>query len=233
MRWVAAPVEVAAERFAPSRQPARDAHEQQNEKDDRELTRGEARHSSSGKSSIDARKLPTEPPFLKPLTVIGVGANLGDRKKSMEAAIFAIAALPGVEIVARSSIWRTAPVGGPPQPDFFNAAIAVRTFSPPEELMAALLGIEERLGRVRTERNAPRLIDLDLLWREGAPVRIHRQGSPEVEIPHPRLHERAFALAPLVEVAPSATDPKSGKPYAAILDELGRTGIAPLDSSEA
>jgi 2-amino-4-hydroxy-6-hydroxymethyldihydropteridine diphosphokinase len=174
-----------------------------------------------------------EPPSLKPLTIIGIGANLGDRKKSMEAAISAIAALPGVEIVARSSTWRTAPVGGPPQPDFFNAAIAVRTFSPPEVLMAALLAIEEHLGRVRTERNAPRLIDLDLLWREGAPVRIRREGSPEVEIPHPRLHERAFALAPLLEVAPGATDPRSGKAYATMLHELGMAGIAPLDSSEA
>jgi 2-amino-4-hydroxy-6-hydroxymethyldihydropteridine diphosphokinase len=179
------------------------------------------------------RKLPTEPLVLEPLIVIGIGANLGDRQKSIDAAIAEIEALPGVEVVARSSIWRTAPVGGPPQPDFFNAAIAVRTFSPPEVLMKALLDIEQSLGRVRTERNAPRLIDLDLLWREGAPVRIRRQGAPEVEIPHPRLRERAFALAPLLEVVPSATDPISRKPYRAILDELGMAGVAPLDSSEA
>ena len=170
---------------------------------------------------------------MQPLTVIGLGANLGDRKKSIDTAIAEIGALPELEIVARSSIWRTAPVGGPPQPDFFNSAIAVRTFSPPEVLMRALLDIEHRLGRVRTERNAPRIIDLDLLWREGAPVRIRRQGAPEVEIPHPRLHERAFALAPLLEVAPGATDPTSGKAYRAILDELGMAGVAPLDSSEA
>jgi 2-amino-4-hydroxy-6-hydroxymethyldihydropteridine diphosphokinase len=170
---------------------------------------------------------------VQPITVIGIGANLGDRKKSMETAIAAIGALPGLEIVARSSIWRTAPVGGPPQPDFYNSAIAVRTFSPPENLMSALLEIEQRLGRVRTERNAPRIIDLDLLWHEGGAVRIRRHGVPEVDLPHPRLHERAFALAPLLEVVPSATDPTSGRPYAAILQELGMAGVAPLDSSEA
>lgn len=170
---------------------------------------------------------------VEPITVIGLGANLGDRKTTMEAAIRAIEALPAVQIVRRSSVWRTAPVGGPPQPDFYNAALAVRSFSPPEELLRELLAIEGRFGRVRSERNAPRIIDLDLLWREGGAVRISRPGAPEIELPHPRLHERAFALAPLLEVVPDATDPLTGKPYAEILAELGMTGVAPLDSSEA
>jgi 2-amino-4-hydroxy-6-hydroxymethyldihydropteridine diphosphokinase len=167
------------------------------------------------------------------MIVIGLGANLGDRKETMDAATAAIASLPSVEVAARSSIWRTAPVGGPPQPDFYNAALAVRSFSPPEELMRDLLAIEVRLGRVRSERNAPRVIDLDLLWQEGPPVRIRRPGMPAVDLPHPRLHERAFALAPLVEVIPDATDPVSGKPYRAILAELGMAGVTPLDSSES
>jgi 2-amino-4-hydroxy-6-hydroxymethyldihydropteridine diphosphokinase len=167
------------------------------------------------------------------MIVIGLGANLGDRRKTMAAAIAAISALPDVEILARSSVWRTAPVGGPPQPDFYNAALAVRSFSPPEELMRSLLAIETRFGRVRSERNAPRIVDLDLLWHDGAPLRIRRPGMPEVDLPHPRLHERAFALAPLLEVAPDAADPVSGKPYRAILAELGMAGVAPLDSSEA
>ena len=166
------------------------------------------------------------------MIVIGLGANLGDRKRTMEAGIHAIAALPGVAVVARSSVWRTAPVGGPPQPDFYNAALAVRSFSPPEELMRDLLGIEMRFGRVRSERNGPRVIDLDLLWQEGAPVRIRRPGMPEVDLPHPRLRERAFALAPLLEVVPDAADPVSGKPTATILAELGMAGVTPLDSSE-
>jgi 2-amino-4-hydroxy-6-hydroxymethyldihydropteridine diphosphokinase len=170
-------------------------------------------------------------PTVSPLTVIGLGANLGDRKATMETAIAAIAALPTLSIAGRSSVWRTAPVGGPPQPDFYNAALAVRWSSPPEELLHELLAIEARLGRVRSERDAPRIIDLDLLWREGAPVRIRRPGAPAVELPHPRLHQRAFALAPLLEVVPGATDP-TGRPYAAILAELGMSGVAPLDSSE-
>lgn len=170
---------------------------------------------------------------MHPITVIGLGANLGDRKATMEAAIAAIEDLPTLRVVGRSSIWRTAPVGGPAQPDFYNAAMAVVSFSPPEELMGDLLAIEARLGRVRSERNAPRIIDLDLLWQEGGAVRISRPGAPAVELPHPRLHERAFALAPLLEVMPGATDPGSGKPYAAILAELGMAGVAPLDSFES
>jgi 2-amino-4-hydroxy-6-hydroxymethyldihydropteridine diphosphokinase len=168
-----------------------------------------------------------------PITVIGLGANLGDRKTTMEAAINAIAALSTVRVVGRSSVWRTAPVGGPPQPDFYNAALAVRSASSPEELLRELLAIEAQLGRIRSERNAPRTIDLDLLWREGEPVRISRPGAPTVELPHPRLHERAFALAPLLELVPDATDPSTGKPYAEILAELGMAGVSPLDSSEA
>ena len=170
---------------------------------------------------------------MNPLTVIGLGANLGDRKRTINAAIAAIEGLPTVHIVGRSSLWRTAPVGGPVQPDFYNAALAIRALSLPEELMRALLAIETQLGRVRSERNAPRVIDLDLLWREGAAVRISRPGAPPVELPHPRLHERAFALAPLLEVVPDATDPATGKPYAAVLAELGTAGIAPLDSSDS
>jgi 2-amino-4-hydroxy-6-hydroxymethyldihydropteridine diphosphokinase len=175
------------------------------------------------------------------ITVIGLGANLGDRRGTIEAAIAAIAALPTVRIEARSSVWRTTAIGGPvrgpwqglAQPDFFNAALAVHSLLPPEELMRELLAIEARLGRVRSERNAPRIIDLDLLWREGTAVRIQRAGAPVVELPHPRLHERPFAMAPLLEVVPNATDPVSGKPYAVILTELGMAGVTPLDSSEA
>jgi 2-amino-4-hydroxy-6-hydroxymethyldihydropteridine diphosphokinase len=190
----------------------------------------------TGRGSANRRrKLATKKARLsfEPVMVIGLGANLGDRRRAMDAALAAIAALPTIEIVARSSLWRTAPVGGPPQPDFYNAAVAVRSFSPAEELMGELLAIEAQLGRVRSERNAPRIIDLDLLWREGAPVQIRRPGLPEVDLPHPRLHERAFALAPLLEVVPEATDPVSGRPYRAILAELGMAGVTPLDSSEA
>ena len=99
--------------------------------------------------------------------------------------------------------------------------------------MHELLKIEAQLGRVRTERNAPRVLDLDLLWTEEGEVHVHRLGAPDVDLPHPRLHERAFALAPLLEVVPDAADPATGKRYSALLMELGMTGVAPLDSSQA
>jgi len=165
-----------------------------------------------------------------PLAVIGLGANLGDRRGAIEAAIEAIAELPGVDLVARSSLWQTEPVGGPPQPDFCNAAVAVRTRMPLGRLMRELLAIEGRFGRVRGEPNAPRTLDLDLLWVEGQRVRLVEPEGPDLEVPHPRLHERAFALVPLLEVAPGAADPTTGKLYALLLAELGTEGGVPLDS---
>jgi 2-amino-4-hydroxy-6-hydroxymethyldihydropteridine diphosphokinase len=169
---------------------------------------------------------PSEPP----LTVIGIGSNLGDRRATIEAAIEAIARLPGVDVVARSSFWQTTPVGGPPQPDFINAAVAVRTRVPLERLMAELLAIEALFGRVRTERNAPRTLDLDILWAEGTHIEHGPPGRPDLVVPHPRLSERPFALIPLLEIVPGATDPTTGNLYARILAELGTEGVLPLDS---
>jgi len=167
------------------------------------------------------------------LAVIGIGSNLGDRRATIEAAIETIAKLPGVELVARSSVWRTDPVGGPPHPDFYNAAVAVRCRMPLSGLMRELLGIEARFGRVRGERNAPRTLDLDLLWVEGQRLRLSEPDGLDLEVPHPRLHERAFALVPLLEVVPGAADPTTGKLYALLLAELGAEGVVPLDSSGA
>jgi 2-amino-4-hydroxy-6-hydroxymethyldihydropteridine diphosphokinase len=164
------------------------------------------------------------------LAVIGIGSNLGDRRATIEAAIEAIAALPGLELAARSSLWQTDPVGGPPQGHFLNAAVAVHTALPLGRLMRELLAIEARFGRVRGERNAPRTLDLDLLWVEGQRVRLSEPDGPDLEVPHPRLHERAFALVPLLEVAPGAADPVTGKLYALLLAELGTEGVEPLDS---
>ena len=165
-----------------------------------------------------------------PLVVIGLGSNLGDRRTTIEAAIHAIEELAGVDVVARSSLWQTDPVGGPPQPDFINAAVAVSTEVPLDRLMADLLGIEARFGRVRTERNAPRTLDLDILWWEGPRIERSGPGMPDLVVPHPRLAERPFALIPLLEVAPGAADPTTGELYARILAELGTEGVVPLDS---
>jgi 2-amino-4-hydroxy-6-hydroxymethyldihydropteridine diphosphokinase len=163
-----------------------------------------------------------------PLTVIGLGSNLGDRRAMIDAAVSAISSLPGVSLSGRSSFWQTAPVGAStPQPDYLNAAVAVSTSMPPEQLLRELLAIEARLGRTRLERNASRTIDLDILWRQGPPVHKSKPGWPDVDVPHPRLAERAFAMIPLLEIIPDATDPRTGRLYADILAEIGTQGVDP------
>ena len=138
--------------------------------------------------------------------VIGLGANLGDRLGAMRSALAEVGKIARVEKVSR--VYATAPVGGPPQPDYLNAAACVVFESTAEDLLDALLAIEARLGRVRAERNGPRTIDLDLLWIEGVAI-----DSPSLTVPHPHLRARAFALAPLLDVVPDACDPKSGARY--------------------
>lgn len=143
--------------------------------------------------------------------VLGLGSNLGDRAQNLAAAIEAIAGQAGVELVARSPMYETAPVGGPPQGDYLNAAVLVRTALAADELVSRALAVETRLGRTRIEggRDAPRTIDVDVLWIEG-----ERFDDGVVVVPHPRLAGRAFAVRPLVDVAPDARDPVSGARYA-------------------
>jgi 2-amino-4-hydroxy-6-hydroxymethyldihydropteridine diphosphokinase len=163
--------------------------------------------------------------------VIGLGANLGDRLGAMRSALAEVGKIARVEKVSR--VYATAPVGGPPQPDYLNAAACVVFESTAEDLLDALLAIEARLGRVRAERNGPRTIDLDLLWIEGVVVQTDR-----LEVPHPRLKDRAFALAPMQDVAPFATDPRTGEPYiippggfVVVSDSLGGRSSFPVGGS--
>ena len=149
------------------------------------------------------------------LAVIGLGANLGDRLASLRDAASRVAELGAVR--ARSTVYETEPVG-PPQPRYLNAAMALETELAPEELMRKLLAIEASMGRVRAEKNGPRTIDLDVLWIEGVTL-----ATDELAVPHPRLVERAFALAPLLDVAPDAREPGTGRAYADI--RLDRAGI--------
>ncbi len=127
---------------------------------------------------------------------IGLGANLGDPRRSVEEALAEIAALPQTRLLRRSSLYRTAPVdaGGP---DYVNAVAGVETALSPFELLRALLAIEQAHGRQRSVRNAPRTLDLDLLLHGDTIIE-----TPELTLPHPRLHQRAFVLEPLLEVAP-------------------------------
>jgi len=140
---------------------------------------------------------------------VGVGSNLGDREATIRAAI---SALPGV--VAVSQLRETDPVGIIEQPAFLNGAVALETELSPRQLLAALLDVERELGRERRERWGPRTIDLDLLLYGGETV-----DEPGLTVPHPRLHERRFALEPLVELDPELLIPGRGR-VADLLAEL-------------
>ena len=150
--------------------------------------------------------------------VVGFGANLGDRLATMRAALRELGLVAGVE--ATSHLYATAPVGGPAQPEYLNAAALVAWEGPARALLDALLAIEAGLGRVRgAERFGPRTIDLDVLWIEGVALE-----QDALTVPHPRLAERAFALAPMLEVAPGAREPRTGVPYVVPPGEVRRTG---------
>lgn len=129
--------------------------------------------------------------------VLGLGANLGDAADALRTAVAGLAAHPGIEVVAVSGLWRTASVGGPEQPDYLNAVVLVRSTIGPEELLAVGQGLEHAAGRERVVRWGPRTLDVDLLDAVGA-----RSDRPELTLPHPRAHERAFVLAPWAQVDP-------------------------------
>jgi 2-amino-4-hydroxy-6-hydroxymethyldihydropteridine diphosphokinase len=137
---------------------------------------------------------------------IGLGANLAEPRAQLAAAFDELDRLPLTRVVARSSLYRSAPLGYAAQPDFVNAVARVETGLPPERLLAALHEIETRHGRERSFPNAPRTLDLDLLLYGDRS--IERTG---LVLPHPRMHERAFVLAPLVELDPEAEIPGRGR----------------------
>lgn len=152
---------------------------------------------------------------------VGLGANLGDRAATLARALELLGARAQIEIVAVSAFRETDPVGFLDQPRFLNAAAAIDTSLSPEELLATLLDVERELGRTREgPRYGPRTIDLDLLLIEGVTV-----DEPGLTLPHPRLHERAFALAPLAELDPSLVVPGHGSVRELLLS------LEPLESS--
>jgi len=136
---------------------------------------------------------------------IALGANLDDPAAQVMAGCAALAGLPQTRLVGRSSLYRTAPVGYADQPDFINAVAAVDTGLTPRALLDALLAIEVEHGRVRKFANAPRTLDLDVLLY--GDLELHEDG---LTIPHPRMHERAFVLVPLAEMAPRLLVPGRG-----------------------
>jgi 2-amino-4-hydroxy-6-hydroxymethyldihydropteridine diphosphokinase len=133
---------------------------------------------------------------------LGLGSNLGDRLANLQRAVALLASTPGIEVVASSRVWETEPVGGPPQPEYLNAVVLVRTELEPDDLLAAAQGVEAALGRTRGVRWGPRTIDVDLLLIDR--VALDR---PDLTVPHPRLLERAFVLLPLLELEPDPVLP--------------------------
>ncbi len=121
----------------------------------------------------------------------------------------------GVHISRRSSLYETEPVGYADQAWFLNAVVAGETALSPDDLLRLCQAIETESGRKPSVRFGPRTLDIDILWYEGQVV-----DRPDLQIPHPRMHERRFVLVPLVEIAPGLTDPKSGRTYARLLAGL-------------
>jgi len=153
---------------------------------------------------------------------VGLGANLGDRELQIDSACTEIAALPTTTLVARSALYASAPLDAPGG-EYLNAVAHVRTALSPLELLRALQAIESRHGRVRPFAGAPRTLDLDLLLYGGLVL-----ASDELTLPHPRLHERAFALVPLAEIAPESTVPGRGR-VADLCAAVAAQRVAKLD----
>ena len=140
------------------------------------------------------------------IAYVGLGANLGAREETLRRAAELLGEADGVDVLAVSQLRETEPVGVVDQPPFLNGAVAIETARAPRDLLELLLEIERTLGRVREERWGPRTIDLDLLVYGDEVVE-----EPGLRVPHPHLHERRFALEPLVELAPELDVPGCGE----------------------
>jgi 2-amino-4-hydroxy-6-hydroxymethyldihydropteridine diphosphokinase len=156
----------------------------------------------------------------EPRAYIGMGSNLESPERQLLAAFDALAASPGIHLTRRSSLYRTAPIGYAHQPDFLNAVAEILTRLSPDELLDTLLAIERRHGRVRDFANAPRTLDLDILIYGDVQL-----SNGRLVVPHPRAHERAFVLMPLLEIAPDCVIPGRG-PARELLARVQDQGVA-------
>ncbi len=149
---------------------------------------------------------------------LALGTNLGERKKNLDEAIAHLP--PAVKVIKKSPIYETAPWGVTDQPQFLNMVVEGETALSPEKLLEKLKRLEKRMGRIPTFRYGPRLIDLDILFYDDVVI-----DSPALTIPHPLMHERAFVLVPLYDLAPDWVHPVLGKTVAALLKNIDSTGV--------
>ncbi|MFF2549181.1 2-amino-4-hydroxy-6-hydroxymethyldihydropteridine diphosphokinase [Kitasatospora sp. NPDC058063] len=148
--------------------------------------------------------------------VVALGSNLGNRLDTLQGAVDALADTPGLSIKAVSAVYETEAVGGPEeQPNYYNAVVVLRTSLPPRDLLERGNAIEDAFGRVRTVHWGPRTLDVDILAYEGV-----LSDDPQLLLPHPRSHERAFVLAPWLDAQPEAEVPGHGR-VDALLTALG------------
>jgi len=159
--------------------------------------------------------MPVKP--AKPI-YLALGANLGDRTSNLRRAIEAFP--PVVKVLAESPVYETPPWGVTDQPNFLNMAVEGETRLPPLDLLHFLKDLEHSLGRLPSVRYGPRLIDIDILFYADLLL-----DTPELVLPHPRLHERAFVLVPLADLAPALVHPALGKPVSALLAGVDTKGI--------
>ncbi len=156
-------------------------------------------------------------------SAIALGSNLGDSWATLEAALKTLDRTPGITVKAYSSWYNTAPIG-PPQPDYLNGCAILEVQLSPSELLETLLDIERKFGRVCRERWGPRTIDLDILLFADLIL-----STPKLEIPHPRMNERAFVLVPLAEIAFDWREPVSGEAIAQLVEKADCSGVRRLD----
>jgi 2-amino-4-hydroxy-6-hydroxymethyldihydropteridine diphosphokinase len=152
-------------------------------------------------------------------SVIALGSNMGDPQVILVAALETLAQTPGIILEAKSSLYQTKAIG-PPQPDYLNGCAILRVAMLPQALLATLLTIENKFGRVRHEHWGARTLDLDLLLYDDLIL-----NEPNLQIPHPRMHKRAFVLVPLAEIAPTWIEPVSEQTIQNLLAEVDRSDV--------
>jgi 2-amino-4-hydroxy-6-hydroxymethyldihydropteridine diphosphokinase len=156
--------------------------------------------------------------------VIALGSNLGDRLENLQGGLDALFDSPGLTFVAVSPVFQTTPVGGPEQPEYLNAVLIAETLLPAHAILERCQGVEASLGRTREQRWGPRTLDLDLVVY-GNEV----SGDPDLTLPHPRAHERAFVLAPWCAADPDAEIPGHGR-VCDLVGKVGTAGVRRLDN---